>query len=308
MSRHVVVGAGPVGRATAELLAQRGHQVRLISRSSGKSGESIERIALDATDSEKLARACSGAEAIYGCASPPYHRWVRDWPPLSAALLDAAERAGAVLVLMSNLYLYGDPLEKPMTEDMPVAPNSRKGEIRAQVWRDALARHEAGAVRVAEARASDFIGPGVTAGGHLAERVIPPMLRGKPIRVLGDPDARHSWTFVPDVARALVRLATDERAWGRPWHVPTPPPYSARSAVAAMCRIAGVSEVQVGATPWWMLRVAGLGSPLMRELLEIRYQFDKPFVMDSSAYTSTFDEEPTPAEEALTATVEWWRQ
>ncbi|QUH02204.1 NAD-dependent epimerase/dehydratase family protein [Saccharopolyspora erythraea] len=311
MSLHVVVGKGPVGTATAELLADRGHAVRVISRSGGpatsRADGSIEQVALDASDSARLAEACEGAVAVYGCAAPPYHRWVEDWPPLSAALLDAAERSGAVLVLAGNLYAYG-PTEAVLTEDLPAAANTRKGQVRARVWQDALQRHEAGRVRVTEARASDFVGPGVTAGGHLAERALPALLKGRPVRVLGDPDAQHSWTYVPDIARTLVRLAEEERAWGRVWHVPTPPPYSARSAIESMCRIADVAPVRVAATPWAMVRLGGLVSPLLRELVEIRYQFDEPFVVDTSAYTDTFGEQATPAKDALAATVTWWRE
>ncbi|SDX21066.1 Nucleoside-diphosphate-sugar epimerase [Saccharopolyspora shandongensis] len=306
MSVHVVVGKGPIGVATANLLAQQGHRVRLISRSGGPAEGSIEQVALDAGDAERLAEASAGAVAIYNCAAPPYHRWAQDWPRLSAGLLDAAERVGAVLVLTGNLYAYG-PTNVPMTEDLPLNARFRKGEARARVWRDALARHQEGRVRVAEARASDFIGPGVTTGGHLAERVVPKLLRGRPVQVLGDPDAAHSWTYAPDVARALVRLAAEERAWGRAWHVPTAPPMSARQAVEEMCRIAGLSTPRVSAMPWWTLRAVGLVSPLVRELHEIRYQFDSPFVIDSSAYSEAFEEEPTPAAEALAKTVEWWR-
>ncbi|MEV0081821.1 NAD-dependent epimerase/dehydratase family protein [Saccharopolyspora sp. NPDC050642] len=306
MSVHVVVGKGPIGVATANLLAQQGHRVRLISRSGGPAEGSIEHVALDAGDAERLSEASAGAAAIYNCAAPPYHRWVQDWPRLSAGLLDAAERTGAVLVLTGNLYAYG-PTNAPMTEDLPLNARFRKGEARARVWRDALARHQEGRVRVAEARASDFIGPGVTAGGHLAERVVPKLLRGRPVQVLGDPDAAHSWTYAPDVARTLVRLAAEERAWGRAWHVPTAPPMSARQAVEEMCRIAGLATPRVSALPWWALRAVGLVSPLVRELHEIRYQFDSPFVIDSSAYSEAFEEEPTPAGEALAKTVEWWQ-
>ncbi|MGW5646048.1 NAD-dependent epimerase/dehydratase family protein [Saccharopolyspora sp. NPDC003752] len=306
MSVHIVVGKGPIGVATANLLAQQGHRVRLISRSGGPAEGSIEHVALDAGDAEQLAAASAGAVAIYNCAAPPYHRWIQDWPRLSAGLLDAAERTGAVLVLTGNLYAYG-PTNAPMTEDLPLNARFRKGEARARVWRDALARHQEGRVRVAEARASDFIGPGVTAGGHLAERVVPKLLRGRPVQVLGDPDAAHSWTYAPDVARTLVRLAAEERAWGRAWHVPTAPPMSARQAVEEMCRIAGLATPRVSALPWWALRAIGVVSPLVRELHEIRYQFDSPFVIDSSAYSEAFEEEPTPAGEALAKTVEWWQ-
>ena len=113
---------------------------------------------------------------------------------------------------------------------------------------------------------------------------------------------------MPDVARALVRLAEDDRAWGRAWHVPTAAPYSTQSAVEQMCRLAGVGTVRASATPWWLLRGLGLFSPTLRELPELSYQFDRPFIIDSTAYTSTFGEGPTPSDEALAATVAWWRR
>lgn len=307
MAHQMVIGKGPVGLATARLLAERGEQVRVVSRTGGTSHGTVEHVALDVTAKPgRLNELCAGAAAIYSCAAPPYHLWVRDWPPLAAALLDAAEKSGAVLVMTNNLYAYG-PTDGPMTEDLPLAATTRKGRVRAQVWQTALQRHEAGRIRVAEARASDFIGPDVTANGHLAQRVVPALLRGRPAQVLGNPDAAHSWTFVPDVARTLVRLAEDERAWGKAWHVPTAEPYSTRTAVERMCRIAGVTPVGVKTTPWWLLRVLGLFAPTLRELGEVSYQLDRPFIIDSTAYTSTFGEEPTSVEEALASTIKWWQ-
>lgn len=308
MAFYVVVGKGPVGVATTKLLGEQGHRVRVISRTGGMSDGSVEHVALDVTaNAASLIELTTGAAALFSCASPPYPRWVADWPPLVTALLDAAEKSGAVLLLVNNLYAYG-PTDGPMTEGLPLAAQTRKGQVRAQAWQAALSRYQDGRIRVAEARASDFIGPDVVANGHLAGRVVPALLRGRPARVLGDPDAAHSWTFVPDVARALVRLAEDERAWGRAWHVPTAEPYSTRTAVERMCRISEVSPVSVSTTPWWLLRALGLFSPMLRELGEVRYQFDRPFIIDSSAYTSTFGEHPTPSEDALASTVQWWQR
>jgi nucleoside-diphosphate-sugar epimerase len=308
MAFHVVIGKGPAGVATTRLLAQRGHRVRVISRTGGVSHGSVEHHTLDvATQTDELINLTAGANAIYNCGGPPYHRWTDDWPPFAEALLVAAEKARAVLVLTGNLYAYG-PTDGPMTEDLPLAAHTAKGRVRAQVWQTALQRHRDGRVRVVEARSSDFIGPDVTAGGHLAERVVPALLRGRRPRVLGNPDAVHSWTYVPDVARALVRLAEDDRAWGRAWHVPTSAPYSTQAAVEHMCRIAGVTPVRASATPWWLLRGLGLFSPTLRELPELSYQFDRPFIIDSTAYSSTFGAEPTSADRALTATVAWWQR
>ena len=307
MSLHVIVGAGPVGTTTAELLAATGHHVRLVTRSgSGPSQPAVERVAADATDADALRDLCAGADALYNCANPAYHQWATAWPPLAQALLAAATSSGAVLVTMSNLYGYG-PVQAAMTEDLPLAATGKKGRIRAGMWEDALAAHRAGHVRVTEARASDFFGPLVTDGGHLGERAVPRLLAGKTVRTIGDPGLPHSWTYIPDVARTLVTLGTDERAWGRAWHVPTNPPLSARAMVERMAEIAGAPAPKVTAIPRFAVRAAGLVSPMLRELDEVMYQFDRPFVLDSSAFTKTFGVPATPLDDALAATVAWWQ-
>ncbi len=307
MALHVIVGAGVIGSATATLLAKDGHSVRVVSRSGrGQYQQGIERVALDATDTVALSRIAEGAAALYNCANPQYHRWATDWPPVAASLLSAAEQTGAVLVTMSNLYAYG-PVDHPMTEDDPLAATTRKGRIRAGMWADALAAHRAGRVRATEARASDYFGPGAMDSAHLGSRVVPKVLSGQAVQVLGDPDAPHSWTYLLDIARALVTLGTDERAWGRAWHVPTNPPLSQRAVVVELAKLAGVPAPRVTGIPHWMLRTGGLVSPLLRELDEVYYQFDRPFILDSSAFSKTFGQQPTPMDEALEATIDWWR-
>jgi nucleoside-diphosphate-sugar epimerase len=229
-----------------------------------------------------------------------------DWPPIAASILRAAERSGAVLVTLANLYAYG-PVDHPMTEDDPLAASSVKGQVRAKMWRDALAAHEAGLVRATEVRASDFYGPGVTDGGFLGERAVPRILAGRSVSFLGDADLPHSLTYVPDVAAALATVATDPRAWGRPWHVPTAPAGTMREAVQGLADAAGVPMVKVRTLPGPVVRAAGVFSAQLRELREISYQFDRPFVVDSSAYTETFGTEATEPSTAYDATVRWWR-
>jgi nucleoside-diphosphate-sugar epimerase len=305
-STHVIVGAGPVGTTTASLLAGLGHHVRVVTRSgSGPTHPNIERVALDATNAAALTTATAGAVAIYNCANPPYHRWPTDWPPVANAMVAAAESSGAVLVIMGNLYGYG-PMTRPMKESDPLASTGVKGGVRIKMWRDALAAHESGRIRATEVRASDFIGPRVL-NSHLGERVIPRLLKGKGVQVLGNPDMVHSFTFMPDVARALVTAATDERGWGKAWHVPTNPASTSREMITMMCKIAGVEHVKVSSIPRAVLKVGGLFSPLLRELPEMLYQFDRPFIVDSSLFTSTFGQSPTPLQEVLTSTVNWYR-
>ncbi|PHQ48305.1 NAD-dependent epimerase [Streptomyces cinnamoneus] len=307
MSLHVVIGFGPAGAATARLLAGRGHAVRVVTTSGRPPEPGIEHIALDATDGKRLAEAARGATAIFSCAAPPYHRWPGQWPPLASSLCAAAEATGAVLVMLGNLYGYG-PVDGPLTEDLPLAATGPKGRVRAAVWERARALHDQGRIRAVEVRASDFFGPGVTDGGHLAARVVPRLLRGKPVSTLGDPDAPHSWSYLPDVAGALVEVAGEERAWGRPWHVPTEPPRSVREMTGLLAAQAGTGPVAVRGTPPAVLGVASLFSPLIRELKEIRYQFDRPFILDASAYASAFTLRATPVDQQVKATVDWWRE
>ncbi|MFD3327367.1 NAD-dependent epimerase/dehydratase family protein [Streptomyces sp. NPDC058701] len=307
MSIHIVVGFGPAGAATARLLAEQGHAVRVVTTSGRSPEPGIEHVALDATDTERLIEAARGAVAIHSCAAPPYRRWAVDWPPLASSLCAAAEATGAVLVLLGNLYGYG-PVDGPLTEELPLAATGPKGKVRAAVWEQARTLHEQGRIRAVEVRASDFFGPGVTDGGHLAGRVVPRILRGKPVSTLGDPDAPHSWTYLPDVAEALARVAGDERAWGRPWHVPTAPAQSVRSMADRLAAEAGSGPVAVRGLPSAILAVAALVSPLIRELGEVRYQFDRPFVVDSSAYEGAFAVRATPVDEQVKATVDWWRE
>ena len=300
MGTHVIVGAGSVGTATAQSLVDQGHEVVMMTRSgSGPEHPGIRRVACDASDPVALSAAAGRHDALYNCANPPYHRWPELWPPMAAALLDVAIGAGSVLVIMGNLYGYG-PVDHPMTEDDPLAATGTKGRIRVAMWADALAAHQAGRVRVTEARASDFYGPGVVETSFFG-RNVDRLVRGKKTYVLGDPDVPHSATYVPDVGRTLAKLGTDDRAWGRPWHVPTASASTQRQMAARFCEIAGAPAARVGALPPALLKVAGLFSPQVRELQETRYQFERPFLLDSTDCTETFGITATPLDDGLGA-------
>ncbi|GCE38194.1 Nucleoside-diphosphate-sugar epimerases [Rhodococcus wratislaviensis] len=301
MSLHTIVGAGPVGSATARLLADSGEQVRLLTRSGrGPHHDEIHRIAADASDSAALARHAEGAVALYCCAGPAYHRWSTDWPPLGTALIRAAESSGAALVTTGNLYAYGQ-VDAPMTEQLPLRPNSVKGQVRATLWAEALAAHEAGRIRTAEVRGSDYLGAGAVS--PFTAMVLPKVLAGQRGSVPADLDTPHSWTYVGDVARTLVAVAAAKKAWGRAWHVPTAPPLSVRELATRATELAGAPPARVATMPGFALRLAGLFNPAAREMLEVQYQWHRPFVLDSSAATAAFGIEPTPIDEALQETV-----
>jgi nucleoside-diphosphate-sugar epimerase len=303
---HLVIGAGVIGGRVAQLLAERGEQVSVVSRS-GSGPADVTRVAADARDAEAMTRLASGAAVMYNCVNPPYHRWPADWPPIAASVLSAAERSGAVLVTLSNLYGYGpraggyDP-SHPMTEETPLAATGRKGRVRARVWQDALAAHQAGRVRATEVRAADFVGPG--AESALGERSVRRIRQGKSVLVLGRADRLHTWSFTEDVAAMLVVAGSDPKAWGCAWHVPSNQPRTQREAISDLGAAAGTGPVRVSTLPSAVVAGLGLVWPLMRELRETEYQFRDDFVMDSSAAQATFGLKPAAWEKivAVTAT------
>jgi nucleoside-diphosphate-sugar epimerase len=300
MALHVIVGKGPVGTTTAERLADDGHQVRVLSRSGGRSSERIEHRQVDATDADALSTAVRGAAALYNAVNPDYTRWATDWPPVAAAMLAAAERTGAVLVTMGNLYGYGRPTG-PMTPDSPPAATDTKGQVRARMWTEMLAAHEAGRVRATEARAADFVGPQVPGAQSHLTRQLPALRKGRRAWVVGDPDVPRGWSYLPDVAATLVLLATDERAWGRAWHVPSAI-RTQRQAITDLAEALGVAPAKVSGIPWPVLRALGVAVPLMREVVAVRHQFDQPYVIDAAATTATFGLEATPWDDVMRAT------
>ena len=295
MSLHVIVGAGQIGSTTATLLAEQGERVRLLSRrGSGPTHPAIERVAADATDAERLSALADGAAALYNCANPLYHRWLTDWPPLASSLLTAAERSGAVLVSASNLYGYG-PVDGPITAETPLAATQPKLRLRAQMWRDALAAHQAGRLRTTEVRASDYI----EANSIFSFTLTKPLLAGRRAYVPAELDVPHSWTSTVDVATTLVTVATDERAWGTAWLVPTNLPLTIRDLATGFTKVAGAPAPKLAAVPYPVLWTGGLFSPMLRELRITRYQWNRPFVIDSTFTERTFGLAPIELDTAL---------
>lgn len=302
MGKHVVVGSGQVGGHLAAKLLARGHEVVVVSRS-GRGPEGAVKVAADVSDASRLTEITKGADVLYNCVNPRYDRWLIDWPPMAAAFLAAAEATGAVYVMLGNLYPYG-PVTGPMTEDLPLASANEKFRVRTTMWQDALAAHEAGRIRATEVRASDYFGPGATDQSYLGDRFLGPLRAGRTIPLLWPADVPHTWSYLPDVAEALIIAGGDERAWGRPWHVPSPEPMTFREIGERMAALLGRPAPRMWQIPWPVTRALGAFSYMLGELRHVRYQFTEPFVMDSSAFQRTFGVAPTPVDQALKATLE----
>ena len=302
-SLHVIFGAGPAGLATMEALQRRGLQVRMVTRSSKPAlPAGVELLHGDASDPGFAIEASKGAAVVYQTLNAPYHQWAELFPALQRAVLAGARASGARLVTLENLYGYG-AVDVPMTEDLPLRPTSEKGKVRAAMTRELL--DAASEMEIAIARASDFFGPRVTESA-LGERAITPILAGRSAQVVGDPDRLHAFTYMPDLGETMATLGTRDEAVGQVWHVPTTSSWTTRKAIEHIAHIAGVRP-RVSAAPKALLWLLGWFQPPVREVIEMLYQFERDFELDSSHFTETFGLHATPMEQALGETVSWYR-
>ncbi len=308
-ARHVVFGTGAVGLALLDALRRRGETARLVNRSGhARVPDDVEVVAGDARDPAFTTTVARGAEVVYQTLNPPYAEWSAQFPLLQAGVLAAAEAAGARLISMENVYGYGRPAGRVLTEDLPDGAHTRKGRLRGRMARELLAAHDVGRVEVAIGRASDYFGPRGGAQSNLGDRVFPAALAGRTATVLGDPDQPHTYTYVPDIGEGLAVLGEHPDAPGQVWHLPNDPDTrTTRQLVDLVYRQAGRPRGRLRRLPPVVLRALGLVDPTVRELVEMQYQFEEPFVVDSSRITDKLGVEATPLDQALADTLRSYR-
>src|SRR5262245_9856898 len=305
---HVLVGGGQVGLPLARILLGRGKRVRIAKRSAGELPEGVELVQGDATDLNFCVEAARGASTVYHCMNPPYY--ARVWAELLARymenLIAAAGRTRARLVVLDNVYMLGRPQGKPLDEDTPPRPCSRKGEIRARVAGRMWEAHRRGDVRATSGRASDFYGPGGTLT-HLGDQFWRPVIAGKRGRVVVDPDAIHTYHYIPDVAAGLATLGTaGDDAYGRPWMLPCAPAETMRALVARFSRELG-RKIGLMTLPRTVLKPLALVAPFLREIDEMLYQWEEPFVINDKRFRERFGQGPQDVQRAAADTVAWAR-
>jgi nucleoside-diphosphate-sugar epimerase len=303
---HVVFGTGAIGMALIEELAANGKRVRAVNRAGAADvPDGVEVVGGDATSEPFTKAASADAGIVYFCLNPPYTKWPELFPPMQAAVLEGAASAGAKLVALENLYMYGPTGGAPLTEDLPYDATGRKGSTRARMAQDLLEAHEAGTVRVAIARASDYFGPrGVLS--TMGERVFYPALAGKRAQVIGDPDQPHTYSYIPDIAKGLAILGERDEADGKAWHLPNEPALTTRQFIEQVYAAAG-TEAGIQAMPRLMVNLVGPFNGNVRELKEMLYEFEEPFVVDHSRFETAFGGYATPLADAIDATVAWYR-
>jgi len=303
---HVVFGTGPLGLAVMRKLVARGKPVRMVNRrGQAKVPAGVQVVQADASDPVSARQACKGASVVYNCIGVDYTKWTELWPPIMDGIIEGAAFANAKMVFADNLYMYG-PVSGPMTEDLPYAATTRKGRVRAQIATTLMEAHANGKLRATIGRGSDFYGPGVLVSA-VGERVFPRALSGKAAGVFGNLDMPHTYTYIEDFARGLVTLGERDEALGEVWHIPSAETLTTRQFLELVFEEAG-TPFKVSVMPKVMVSVLALFVPVLREMKEMLYMFEEPFIVDHSKFERAFGANPTPHREAIRRTLDWFRQ
>ncbi|MBO9621545.1 MAG: NAD(P)H-binding protein [Sphingomonas sp.] len=271
MASHIVVGAGPVGRATARLLADAGHSVTLTSRNAGTLDlPGIRTVSLDATEAAALAGIGEGVDTIFMCAMAAYHRWPTDFFPIMDGTVQAAEAVGAKIVIAGNTYGYGERAPQTLASDTPLDPTTLKGTVRAIMWERAR-RSKAPAIEI---RASDYLGDARVT--YLALLALPALATGAEVAFVGSVDQIHPWSYIDDVARTLIAASLYQGEWDRAFLAPVQHA-SVREVLGKIAEHRGLEVPALRVAP--AAELEGLG---WHEAVELTYQWDRPARVDTS--------------------------
>jgi nucleoside-diphosphate-sugar epimerase len=298
----VIAGAGPIGTAVARAYVDRGVPVRVLTRSgTGLDHPLVERRRVDVTDAAALAAATRDADVVHFCIHASAYDakvWARELPAAERSVLAAAEAAGAVVVFPESLYAF----DTSGTVDETTRHDATEGKpgVRARL----LAARAAAQAATISVVASDYFGPGAGAGAHIGDRMLKPATNGGTVRPVGNADLPHAWTYLPDLAAAMIRASELPVVPDRILMAPTGLPRSQRDVATAYAHAAGRPGARVSAVPTWILRVAGLFDRGTRGIVEMIYLLNEPLLMDSSASEAELGLSATPFDEAVRATVD----
>jgi nucleoside-diphosphate-sugar epimerase len=302
---NIVFGTGPLGYAVAEELLVKGQSVKLVNRSGvGDIPEGATLVKADVTDTERTRQVCKNVRTVFHCAMPPYTQWPELFPAITYGILKGAIAAEANLVYGDNLYMYGQ-VNGPIKEDLPYNAKGPKGKIRAEMADELMQVHKEGKIKVAIGRASDFFGPRVL-NSILGEKVFMPAIEGKTINIIGRIDQPHTFTYIKDFAKGLVTLSENETAFGEVWHIPSAETISTQRFLHRVFKEAETFP-PVKTAPNFVVNVMALFNPIIKELKEVLYSYELPYVVDHSKFESAFGNHSTPHKTAIKETVEWYR-
>jgi len=305
---NIIFGTGPLGQWVAELLAEKGQKVTMVNRSGKVNAQlnpQIQFASCDANDPEQVAKICKETNVVFHCAMPPYTEWPHKFPALMKGIIDGVAQTKAKLVFGDNLYMYGPTNSQPMHEDLPYAATGHKGKIRAKMAEMLIEAHNSGRVQATMGRASDFFGPRVINAGF-GEMFFKPALAGKTVNMIGNLDLPHTYSYIKDYAAALIVLSENDSAFGRAWHIPNSETITTMEMVKLIEAELG-KPIKVRPTGKGMVSFLGLFIPMLREVKEMMYSFEEPYIVEHKQFSEHFNLKATPIKEAVKETVFWYK-
>lgn len=302
---QTILGAnGNIGKLLAKELIRYTDKVRLVSRKPVRVNETDELLELDLTQPGAVDKAVEGSEVVYLVVGLEYKAkvWEQLWPSLMRDTIEASLKHNAKLVFFDNVYMYDKGHMSQLTEHSPVNPPSRKGAVRKIIAGMLLDAVKTKGLKGLIARSADFYGPG-TENNFVTQMVLKNLTTGnKPMWFVG-PEIKHSFTYVPDAAMATALLGNTDDAYGQVWHLPTDNrAVTGKQFISMIASEMGTSNPGLSILPKWMLRPLGLFIPVMREMPEMMYQYDRDYFFDSSKFTGRFGKTATPYETGVRET------
>jgi nucleoside-diphosphate-sugar epimerase len=307
MSLHTILGAnGTIAAELIPVLQSNAQQIRLVSRSPKKvAGAEI--FQADLLNRDQVFQAVTGSDFVYLLAGLEYNRkvWKTEWPVIMRNTIDACKAAGARLIFFDNVYMYGR-VNGSMTESTPYNPCSAKGKIRAEIDEMLLKEMKSGEIKAMIATSADFYGPRTKKTSVAGIMIFEKMKSGKPAQWFVNAKQPHSFTYTPDAALALYLLSGSENAYGQTWHLPTAKPALTGKEFISIAAKYMHAKNKVQVLPKWLVGIIGLFVPVMKELGEMLYQNEFPYVFDSSKFEKAFQFKPTSYDDGIRRTAEWW--
>lgn len=302
---HVVIGRGPLGKAVVKELLRKRKRVRVIGVTNKHTGfpKEVEEVTYNVSIKDEAKAAFKGSTVVYQCSAPPYNKWSELFPILIRGIIEGVSYNNARLVMGDNMYMYGE-VSGSLNESLPYKAITKKGMARATVAKEILKAYQKGQLEATIGRGSDFFGP--HAFNSTIGRVFPNIAKGKKATVIGDPDQLHTYTFIEDFAKALVILGENSQSIGQIWHVPNAQTVTTRQFLTTAYEQAGYTP-KIKSIGKNILRLGGLFSSNAKEVIELLYQFEKPFIVDHRKFVETFGNCSTPLKESLKKTVSWYR-
>ncbi len=302
----IIGSGGTIGRELAKELTKYTDKIRLVSRKPTKVNDTDELLAADVLKFDELKAAIKGSEVIYITVGFEYTAkiWAENWPKFIKDTIQICEEENCKIVFFDNVYMYDKDHLNGMTENTVINPPSKKGKVRADIAEMLMEATKASKIKALIARSADFYGPNIEKNCMINETVIKPLNAGKKASLLGKADVKHSFTYTIDAAKATALLGNTESAYNQVWHLPTAAnPLTQKEMVDLIAKKMD-KNAQIQVAPKFLVRILGLFQPVMKEIVEMVYQYDRDYVFDSSKFEKAFNFQPTSYSDAVESIIE----